>query len=504
MTELSGTLEGVGLPAIVRFLAGLKKTGCLRIVQDDWQGEIFFEAGELTSASLGSRHGLPALDGLVQSLPGGSFTFDTSSRADSAPSIVLSPEALQTHLDELVARIANGTPTLPSVDAVPEVVAQEDAGACEEQLPLDRGTLQTLLAVDGQRTVREIVAQRGTFDALWQLGSLAEVGLVRLASSGPVGPRAVNADARPAAVETPSVEVAGPEAAAPADASIASMLEVEPQQTTAHCPKLGFEDDPANSFDRPTRLHRCFAAGTPLPLSLDQQRELCLSDKFGTCPRLSMIGRGAARPAVRDFSSAPTARGAAGNAAPAIGVAGRSDALPTETDDPRIVRLPFGGRHNASSRGGVGDRQTGSSSEPTQMHASSSALRSEDSPRPTPLRARIDRGTRAAPAPAPAPEDAGPTAAPTYEPRSAQRTPVRTLVDSTPPSRFGALSTLLLVRVAVAVTALIVLGMIAYMVVPNLGSMFADENADLSALPNASAAAAGTPVAARSHRGGRQ
>jgi hypothetical protein len=40
MTELSGTLEGVGLPAIIRFLTGLNKTGCLRIVHDDWQGEI--------------------------------------------------------------------------------------------------------------------------------------------------------------------------------------------------------------------------------------------------------------------------------------------------------------------------------------------------------------------------------------------------------------------------------------------------------------------------------
>jgi hypothetical protein len=58
----------------------------------------------------------------------------------------------------------------------------------------------------------------------------------------------------------------------------------------AHCPKLGFDDDPTNAFERPTRLHRCFAAGAPLPLSLDQQRELCLSDHFSTCPRLTMAG----------------------------------------------------------------------------------------------------------------------------------------------------------------------------------------------------------------------
>ena len=42
MTELSGTLDGVGLPAIVRFLSGLHKTGCLRIVHGEWRGEVFF------------------------------------------------------------------------------------------------------------------------------------------------------------------------------------------------------------------------------------------------------------------------------------------------------------------------------------------------------------------------------------------------------------------------------------------------------------------------------
>ena len=62
MSELSGTLEGVGLPAIVRFLTGLNKTGCLGITHSDLSGEIFFEAGQVTGASLGSRRGLAALD----------------------------------------------------------------------------------------------------------------------------------------------------------------------------------------------------------------------------------------------------------------------------------------------------------------------------------------------------------------------------------------------------------------------------------------------------------
>ena len=51
MTELSGTFDGVGLPAIVRFLSGLNKTGCLRIVHHDWQGEIQFDAGKVIGAT---------------------------------------------------------------------------------------------------------------------------------------------------------------------------------------------------------------------------------------------------------------------------------------------------------------------------------------------------------------------------------------------------------------------------------------------------------------------
>src|SRR5258708_2284613 len=164
MTELSGTLEGVGLPAIVRFLSGLKKTGCLRIAYNDWRGEIFFDKGLVTGASLGSRQGLTALDGLVQALPSGSFTFDGSVPVGGTANISLSAEAMQAHLDDLTSQSAHGTPRLPSFDAVPAMLGQDNSSSGEEPLPLDRGTLQTLLAIDGRRTVGEIVAQRGSLD----------------------------------------------------------------------------------------------------------------------------------------------------------------------------------------------------------------------------------------------------------------------------------------------------------------------------------------------------
>ena len=62
-------------------------------------------------------------------------------------------------------------------NAVPHQAAD---GAGEEPLPLDRGTLQTLLAVDGHRSVRDIVDMRQSMEPVWHLASLAEVGLDQL------------------------------------------------------------------------------------------------------------------------------------------------------------------------------------------------------------------------------------------------------------------------------------------------------------------------------------
>ncbi len=84
MTELSGMLGGVGLPAIVRFLSGLQKTGRLHLSQDDWSGEVEFDAGEVTGATLGSRTGLAALDGMVEMFPEAAFDFDSGTPGDNA------------------------------------------------------------------------------------------------------------------------------------------------------------------------------------------------------------------------------------------------------------------------------------------------------------------------------------------------------------------------------------------------------------------------------------
>src|SRR5437763_16647607 len=102
MTELSGTLVGVGLPALVRFLGGLKKTGSLHLSQDEWRGEIVFHEGQVTHAILETRTGLSALDGMIELLPAASFGFDAEVKAAGEPTLRLNQDELPAHLDEVV------------------------------------------------------------------------------------------------------------------------------------------------------------------------------------------------------------------------------------------------------------------------------------------------------------------------------------------------------------------------------------------------------------------
>jgi hypothetical protein len=313
MTELSGTLDGLGLPGIVRFLGGLNKRGCLRLNQQNWQGDIFFDAGRVTDARLGTRVGLAALDAMVEILPEASFTFESCQTLEGGQSIDLSLERLLTHLDEAARRIAGGQRSLPSPDAVPTVTMT--GGAAEEPVQLDRGTLQTLMAVDGERDVQEIIAWRGSSDALWQLSTLVELGLVRL------GPRAAVSEPVSVVIERGEPQFLGsPELAPPIMATVPfEWLDGEPVPL-AHCPKLGIDGNPDNSLDSPTRSHCCFANGRSMPLSLDQQRELCFSVQFATCPRL-----------------VATATRAAGSRT-AWSASTRQEAI--ARNEPRIVRLP--------------------------------------------------------------------------------------------------------------------------------------------------------------------
>jgi hypothetical protein len=493
MTELSGTLAGLGLPAIVRFLSGLKKTGCLRLAQDNWRGEVFFEDGQVWGASFGTRRGLSALDGLLQGLPAASFTFESDVRGTVESRIAVSQEVLEAHLDELAT---HPSPKLPPLDAFPRVVALDDARLADEPVPLDRGMLQTLLLADGRRTVREILMQRDSIEALWQLGQLVEAGLLEVHTERSQEPNGVPQRA----------DLAGADIADAEDALAAPELTVPSEN---RCPKLGFEDDPSTVHGRPTRLHRCFAAGAPLPLSLDQQRELCLSEKFGMCPRLAMAGLEPGLATGRD--SVPRR------------VEARVEAEP---EDPRIVRLPFPGRNKVKQRDARQGRQAvGGSAQPARLRpqgatgtatrdASTSSAgtligsaahdRHSVAANTTPLRARMERSSASVSSPAsPAYGAPGSTAVADrrnlIEPRTAavggtdSAAPRQRLVAQPVEQSPGRLAWFGIAAGGGAVLA--VLAVVVFLLRPQLGALFVDDSVDTSALPNTRAIVAGTPFA---------
>ena len=487
MTELSGMLDGLGLTAIVRFLSGLHKSGCLRLSHDDWHGEMLFDKGRLVQATFGTRTGLPALDALVEVLPGASFNFDSQVVPSGEPAIHLDGDSLLVHLDEISARVASGHRGLPAVDAVPSPTTGDNA---EEPVQLDRATLQTLLAVDGQRSVREIVARRGSMDALWHLGALLNAGLIEF-GTGAARSTAVTLVTRlpiPPQVQMPiAPAVAPPNAPVPATASNApvesvSSVEVEaaaaPERAaaraSAHCPKLGFEDDPASSFGRPTRLHRCFAVGRPLPLSLDQQRELCLSDQFGTCPRLAGLlpnqPARAARPVPPRVESS----------APAL------------TDEPRIVRLPVTGRPVSPEREVASNLAAGP--RPLRPMPPSGAQNGHPIAPPTPLRARLNRAASLSGEMASVATAASPIQDPAPAPRRQQEPAPQSAPDANDGAqerRFGSLP-----LIAIPVVGVVVLAVAAVLyLVPQWDALFGDSSIDPANLPNTSLVEAGTPVA---------
>src|SRR5712664_2222564 len=136
MVELKGTLDGVGLPAIVHLLGELRETGLLRLTSGTWLGELAFEHGQLIAATFGQDRGLDALAACTLTVANGEFTFVEQANSVE-PNITLSSDELRQRLDELSG---GQSPSMPALDSVPRLVV--DAPPTTEQLVLDRTAVQ--------------------------------------------------------------------------------------------------------------------------------------------------------------------------------------------------------------------------------------------------------------------------------------------------------------------------------------------------------------------------
>jgi hypothetical protein len=203
MTELSGTLDGIGLFSLLNFLAGLKARGRLAIIDGELTGTLSFVDGRVVGATFGSDSGQVALDAIGLALGQGRFDFGDDG-VERPANLDLESADLQKHLEQLASERQRIMAGIPSLEAIP-VSAME--GPDEQPIALDRGTLRLLLLCDGRRSVLDLAREGGLLVTLKRLANLHELKLVEVRKQGAVA-EAVPEDTivltRPAHVEMPT------------------------------------------------------------------------------------------------------------------------------------------------------------------------------------------------------------------------------------------------------------------------------------------------------------
>jgi len=175
MTELSGTLDGIGLFPLLNFLSSLKARGRLAITDRELSGALHLADGKLVGATFGDDTGDVALDAIGLALGHGRFTFEDGD-GDQPVNLKMEGRALQEHLEQLATERERVMAVVPSLDATPTVTMSD--GPDDQALQLDRGTLRLLLGANGQRSVLDLARDGGLLPTLKHLVTLHELGLV--------------------------------------------------------------------------------------------------------------------------------------------------------------------------------------------------------------------------------------------------------------------------------------------------------------------------------------
>ncbi len=177
MAELSGSLEDIGLTALVRFLADVGSTGLLTLERERAAGNLTFREGQIVAASFGSARGLDAVEAMAVALPNGWFVYTDGEVAGDPDPSLLTANVLA-RVDELArSRAARADPL--SLSAVPRIVESEPRPNVEaSRLSLDRAALRVLLAVDGRRSVGDLLSIGRPVEVIEHLRALAAAGVI--------------------------------------------------------------------------------------------------------------------------------------------------------------------------------------------------------------------------------------------------------------------------------------------------------------------------------------
>jgi hypothetical protein len=179
MTQLSGTLDGIGLFPLLNFLGSLKAAGRLTIVDADLSGSLFFTDGQVVGATFGADRGQVALDAIGLALGSGRFDFAEDS-GERPANLEMGPSELLEHLTVLQSERERIMAAIPSLESVPVSALSAMEGPDDQPIPLDRATLRLLLRCDGRRNVLELARDADLLSTLKRLAKMAELKLIKV------------------------------------------------------------------------------------------------------------------------------------------------------------------------------------------------------------------------------------------------------------------------------------------------------------------------------------
>ena len=185
VTELSGSLSSLNLPAILRFLGGLQKSGVLSVSFQRWQGTVALQRGALIGASLRSESGATAFEGMAVALPEGKFVFREGAPVPTPSDWHVEAGEVAGYLRRLEAERAQILELLPRLGLVPVLAAASGAATTSETVTIDGDALALLPHLSRRCTVEQLAAERGLARTVRHVARLAELGLISLESPAP-------------------------------------------------------------------------------------------------------------------------------------------------------------------------------------------------------------------------------------------------------------------------------------------------------------------------------
>jgi hypothetical protein len=194
-------LTGVGLAEVLPSLVGLDRTGRVSAAQDQAPGlHVWIARGRVVDAGWGRLRALSALEMGAVFLPRASFVFSDGLQSQTR-TFDLSPTDLAARLAEVAREGAAVTGAIPGPQAVPTRVEPP-----RQRPPREPEAVRLLDAIDGRRSVAELVEGRQPLVVLRGLASLVEQGAISFQAvpTSPAAAPAVAAAAPPTPAETPA------------------------------------------------------------------------------------------------------------------------------------------------------------------------------------------------------------------------------------------------------------------------------------------------------------